>query len=349
MTFIHLADVHLGAALTHVSYDALKAQDLVKAMWETFEKTLLQSVGVFLIAGDLIEGQTFDYFDQEKLLALLALRPDAEFFWALGNHDAWDRTSNLRKRLPENVKVFPPDQLSYFDAHHQPLRVFGMSYQSFNRYGHLPDRVDLAPDRMNILVLHANADLGPSDHLDLRVRDLEAMGFDYIALGHIHKPTRLSDRAAYPGILEPRDFGEPGPHGFIRGKWQDGLTLEFHPVASFCFSEKTLQLGPDRLEDQLRQALSAYGPKDFVRLVLRGSARSEDLARAIQRIQMAPGQVYVEFCDQTKPVHDLAHLRSAHRDDLVGGFIRAMDAHQEDPLYGRALEMGLNLILEAME
>ena len=48
------------------------------------------------------------------------------------------------------------------------------------------------------------------------------MDYDYVALGHIHKPQVLQEEgAAYAGALEPIDKNDVGPHGYVRGEMDD--------------------------------------------------------------------------------------------------------------------------------
>ena len=59
---------------------------------------------------------------------------------------------------------------------------------------------------------------------------LEKSGFDYIAMGHIHKPQQvIPGLAAYAGALEPTDKNDTGKHGFIRGEIQkEALDLNLY-------------------------------------------------------------------------------------------------------------------------
>ena len=64
----------------------------------------------------------------------------------------------------------------------------------------------------HILLAHG----GDSSHIPINQEKLRQAGFDYIALGHIHKPW-IDDRSpmAYAGALEPIDRNDEGPHGIF--------------------------------------------------------------------------------------------------------------------------------------
>lgn len=54
-------------------------------------------------------------------------------------------------------------------------------------------------------------------------------GFDYIAMGHIHKPQQvIPGLAAYAGALEPTDKNDTGKHGFIREISEEALDLNLY-------------------------------------------------------------------------------------------------------------------------
>ena len=64
---------------------------------------------------------------------------------------------------------------------------------------------------------------GDAKHIPMNIKSIAASGFDYIALGHIHKPQILiRDNAAYAGALEPVDRNDLGDHGYIEGHLENG-------------------------------------------------------------------------------------------------------------------------------
>ena len=62
---------------------------------------------------------------------------------------------------------------------------------------------------------------------------LAAAGFDYIALGHSHKPhTVCRDKIVYAGALEPQDRNDVGKHGYIEGEFDgESVKLKLRPFA----------------------------------------------------------------------------------------------------------------------
>ena len=66
-----------------------------------------------------------------------------------------------------------------------------------------------------ILLAHG----GDEKHCPFRVKKLEESGFDYIALGHIHRPQALmKDRIIYAGALEPIDRNDVEATRLCKGR-----------------------------------------------------------------------------------------------------------------------------------
>lgn len=75
----------------------------------------------------------------------------------------------------------------------------------------LPEKRGIA----SILLAHG----GDEKHIPFRKNELLKLGYDYIALGHIHLPAELAkDRMYYAGSLEPTDKNDTGKHGYIKGE-----------------------------------------------------------------------------------------------------------------------------------
>ena len=75
------------------------------------------------------------------------------------------------------------------------------------------------PARLNILVLHGDAENPASPYDPVSSAALAASGLDYAALGHIHRRGERRDGGtlcAWPGCLMGRGFDECGEKGAAR-------------------------------------------------------------------------------------------------------------------------------------
>ncbi len=80
------------------------------------------------------------------------------------------------------------------------LAVYGMSYCAREiEKACLSDAFPMGRQAHEILIAHG----GDQKHIPLKKEELLRLGYDYIALGHIHKPQELCPGIAFSGALEP--------------------------------------------------------------------------------------------------------------------------------------------------
>lgn len=125
----------------------------------------------------------------------------------------------------------------------------------------------------------------------LRIDELEACGFDAIALGHIHRRQDLGRSSFYVGSLVPLNFGETGDHGCYTLEIDDAgvraypLTLESR---RFVTLDVTLPAHADDAVDAVESylagaidGLEGVEPRPFVKWRYHCN---EDAARAIDNM-----------------------------------------------------------------
>lgn len=139
----------------------------------------------------------------------------------------------------------------------------------------------------------------------LPLADLELLGFDAIAAGHIHKPQLMESQIGramgpifYCGSPAPLSFGEPGEHGcwLIEADVAGRLVPEFVPLSSRQFV--TLEAGVD---------LEALSPLDGAFVKVRGSMSEEEYRRfdtgGTRALLMEWGAYSVEFKIEVERAH----------------------------------------------
>lgn len=218
--FVHIADVHLDSPLRSLALRDLELAELVgtasrRAFSRAVDLCLEESVDALLIAGDLYDG------DQTSMRTALYLgaelkRLDAKgirTFVIRGNHDHLSRITR-ELVLPESVTVFGgrADIVVLEDA---GIAIHGLSYgQAHAVENLLPKYKPRLEGVVNIGLLHTSLGGAPGHdpYAPCSVSDLEASGFDYWALGHIHARSVTTGRCriVMPGMLQGRDIGEAG-------------------------------------------------------------------------------------------------------------------------------------------
>jgi len=233
--FIHTADIHLDSPLRGLpEYPGapVEVEEIRKASREAFDRlvslAIEEKVQLVLIAGDLYDGDWPDFNTGLYLAQQMTRLREAEIrvVIARGNHDAASRiTRNLK--LPDNVTQLPdrgPGTVIFEDL---GVAVHGQGFAE----RHVSENVALnypaaRTDLFNIGMLHTNAGRGGHDpYAPCSVQDLLSRGYQYWALGHIHKRELISSDpwVCFPGNLQGRHIQETGSKGCLLVTVEDGV------------------------------------------------------------------------------------------------------------------------------
>lgn len=347
VTFYHVGDVHLGAAPDEGFPWSGKRREEI---WENFERLLKRAdaerVDLLLLAGDLFHRQPLKR-ELKEVNYLFSSMTHTKVVLIAGNHD-YLKADSCYREFPwsENVRFLGGEtcQKCVFPELH--TSVYGLSYHSREIREPLYDELEPEGDgNFSILLAHG----GDAGHIPIDKRKLAASGFDYIALGHIHKPAQLvKDRMIYAGALEPLDKNDLGPHGFISGNCERGrVETRFIPWAVREYLSLELPVDRDStdagIREQIRERIRSLGEQNLYRIRLTGF-RDPDICFETERYQSL-GQV-VETVDQTQPYYDLERLKALHGEDLVGRYIRSFEETGLGETEKRALYLGLWALLE---
>ena len=174
-------------------------------------------------------------------------------------------------------------------------------------------------------------------------------GFDYIALGHIHRPEMIEpDRMAYAGALEPIDQNDIGPHGFIEGEYNEGkLSISFVPWA--CREYIPLELDtkecPTNLafQETVRMRMAAKGMQHIYKVLLQGY-RDPDIVYDLDACRKLGNIVSVQ--DESVPDYDFERLMRVHAGDIAGRYIQTLYHKDMSDTERKALYYGIHALLE---
>ena len=223
--FIHSADIHLDSPLRSLALRDPALADLIgnatrRAFVRIIDICLEEQVDALVLAGDLYDGDQTSMKTARFFAAQLRRLHDAgvRVFIIRGNHDALSRITK-ELTLPETVKVFggraeaieierPPGSV--------PIAIHGLSFAQ----PHAPESLvgKYKPPingAVNIGMLHTSLAGAPGHdpYAPCSVADLQATGFDYWALGHVHKRSVATGKCSVvmPGMPQGRDINEAGP------------------------------------------------------------------------------------------------------------------------------------------
>ncbi|RJF80798.1 DNA repair exonuclease [Oleomonas cavernae] len=221
--FVHTADIHLDSPLKSLALRDPSVSDLVgiatrQAFSRTIDLCIDEDANALLIVGDLYDGSQVS-MKTARFLAQELHRLDAagiRTFIVRGNHDASSRITR-ELDLPKSVTVFEGRASSHvIETGGLPVVIHGLSFAKPHVPESLLDRFP-APQggAVNIGMLHTSLNGSPAHDVysPCSVADLQAAGYDYWALGHIHIRAVHHGRGVVvmPGMPQGRNIGEDGP------------------------------------------------------------------------------------------------------------------------------------------
>lgn len=346
MKFLHMADVHLGCEPDGRSE---WARERSRELWETFRDSVADAermkADLVLIAGDLFH-RTPDTEQLREVNYLLGSYPRICFALIAGNHDCCSPQSAWESfDFAPNVAFLGSSEPECIRFPALSCEVYGFSYDRSripeNRYDRLrPGKNDF----FHILLAHG----GDPDHIPIDPQALARSGFDYIALGHIHKPSVvIPDRALYPGALSPIDAGDEGPHGYLVGETH-GTAVEIH------FEKKALReyvsavVNVDETDtvfstrDRVQEMIAQRGQENLYRITIRGQ-RHPGVQFDTELIRSA-GMI-LEVKDESTLAFHMEELKERFRGQLIGRYIESFEGGAAGELEEKALQYGLEALL----
>ncbi len=230
---LHAADLHVDSPLRGLpEYDGAPTEEVRQATRSTFtrlvDEAVERRVDLVVLAGDLYDGTWKDYNTGLFVVKEFARLHDEGIPVAVayGNHDAESKITT-RLRLPPNVHVFGSahaESRAYDDI---GVVAHGQSYATPRITEDLSSSYPPAVGGMvNVGVLHTCFDgtLGHAPYAPCTVDSLRSRGYDYWALGHVHKRRVVLEDpvVVFPGNLQGRHVGETGPKGATLVVFDDG-------------------------------------------------------------------------------------------------------------------------------
>jgi exonuclease SbcD len=268
---IHTADVHLDSPLKSLALRNPDLRDRLQtasraAFCKIIQTCIDEEVSALLISGDLFDGGERSAKTAAFLLSELDRLGEAnvEVFYIKGNHDA-DNPNVGNIEFPNNVHVFDGrgGSKQLLDTN---IYIHGVSFSGSKAPESLLSKFKTPiPNATNIAMLHTS--LAGSESHDVyapcSVSELCNMGFDYWALGHIHKRETHSEDPLIimPGMPQGRDIGELGPKSATLLEISEGnISLSEVPTSIMEFQKVKINVGgiddDDNIREQIRACLS---------------------------------------------------------------------------------------------
>lgn len=324
VTFLHVADIHLDSPLQGLeNYGEAPVEEIRGATRRAFvrliDTAIEEEVHFLIIAGDLYDGDWKDYNTGLFFIAQMGrlLRAGIRVFGVSGNHDAESRISkNLT--LPENVHFFSSRHPESVRLDELGVVLHGQSYGKRDLRDNLASQYPLAESGLiNIGILHTSltGHEGHEPYAPCSVDDLLSRGYDYWALGHVHKRLEVSidPPIIYPGNLQGRHIRETGAKGatLVTIDGEHNLRAEHCSLDVLRWSLCTVDLhaceSDEEVRDTVRSVLEDEKARNAcelmcTRLVLTGETpahtglveRSMQWIEELRGICLALGDIWLE-------------------------------------------------------
>ena len=242
---IHTADFHLGATFKQIigpKTEEKRREDFKKNLKYIIDTAIKRNVDLFLISGDIFQRSDpspKDFVDFARQVGRLA-EAGIHTVIIAGNHDkpkiagAQNPLQGLVEAkapffhyvqsLPETPLILDVKDskigivpIPYIDPRIVQM-LSGISYEGFikEKIGTLKDHPEIKDADYTILMAHLILSGAKVSDDFLRYGEEPRVGrgslyedhFDYIALGHVHKPQKIGNKICYPGSIERLNFAE---------------------------------------------------------------------------------------------------------------------------------------------
>ena len=281
-----------------------------------------------MLCGDVFDSDRPFKRDKDFFYGVVAGNPDIDFLYLKGNHDISDA---IPEELPENLKLFSGQWTTYL---YGDVVICGTEICSANSSSYYSSLV-LDKEKLNIVMLHGQI----SDSIsggDINLKKLKNKNIDYLALGHIHKPSQgqIDERGEYVycGCLEGRGFDEPGEHGFVLLDIDEGeLKHKFIPFSKRKINQTDIEItGCKNAFEAYTKVKSniQFSKCDLYRINLVGEINFDvdRLAGDVEKL-LTDSCYFISVKDKTSREIDISQYESDR--SIKGEFIRTVYANAE--------------------
>lgn len=357
MKFVHIADMHFDTAFTTLdtkkNIGDLRRLEQRNVFKQIIEYIKQEQIEYFFIAGDLYEQEYIRQNTIEYINQLFQTIPNTKILIAPGNHDPFISNSFYAQfQWSKNVHIFSSkiEKISTEEAD-----IYGFGFDDFYCKDCGIEKFKIEDEnKLNILIIHGSLDGGSvqnAEYNPIKKNILQQKGFDYVALGHIHKTNfnaRENNNIIYPGSTISFGFDELGEHGMMVGNLEKNkLELNFIKLDNRIFQEINLDISNVFSEEELIEKLNELNLEKNTenKIILTGVRNFEIKINHI--LKLIQNEKIIKIKNATKINYNLEEI--SKENNLRGIFVKELLKKLENEEYSReeilqAIEIGLNLI-----
>ena len=355
MKFVHIADIHFDSPYKNLA-DKPEFGDIMrfeqrKSMKKIIEYIKQNNIPFLFISGDLYEQKYIRRSTIEYINNLFKEIPNTKIFISPGNHDPYIKNSYYNQFIwNQNVKIFTE---SAEKVETEEADIYGCGFSDFYcQNSRIEEFNILNKNKINILVIHGSVNASETlekNYNPMSRRGLEEKGFDYVALGHIHKRDDNTN-IVYPGSTVPLGFDELGEHGMIVGDIsKEELKTKFIKISEIEFEELEIDCTEIISQEELVEKINTLNlnQNKLYKIILIGKRNFEINTYNIFKYNL--DERIIKIKDNTKPNYDLKNMEN--ETTLKGLFVKEMverlkkaSNQKEKEIIEKAIEIGLEVL-----
>lgn len=362
MRFIHMADIHFDSPFTVLTskrnFGTKRRLEQREAFRKAIEYISKEEIPYLFIAGDLYDQNYIRKSTIEFINDLFKTIPSTKIFISPGNHDPFLKNSFYSTfNWNDNVTIFN-DEIKRIEL--GDIDIYGYGFSSFYCSNSKVEEIKIEDkEKINILLVHGALDSSKSIDIKynpISTNKLKKIGFDYIALGHVHKRADKNKyNFIYPGSMISFGFDELGEHGMldviiekdnIENKKinENKIKINFIKLDNRTFEEKNIDIFSINSKEELIEKINSIkiNKNIFLKIILIGTRNIEINKNEIYKLIENENILKIE--DKSEIKYNLDEL--ATQNNLKGIFVKKMleelneDNLNEDEIK-RAIEIGL--------
>lgn len=352
MKFIHIADMHFDTPFTFLgekeNFGDIRRLEQREALKKIIEYTKQEKIPYLFISGDLYDQKYVKETTINYINNLFKEIPETKIFISPGNHDPFIKNSYYNEfNWNENVYIFN-NEIGLYEF--KDVDIYGYGFDDFYCNSlNVEDIIVKNKEKINILILHGDIDASKTAEVmynPLTNRELSDLGFDYIAMGHIHKRQTINKNIVYPGSTVSLGFDEPGEHGMLEVDLQKNkLVINFIKLDNRQFIEQELDISEINTQEELIEKINQLNLEEnnMYKIILTGIKNFEIDTNKILKLIMKKNILKIK--NEAKIKYNLEEL--SKQNNLKGIFVKEMlcllnQKPENAEIIQNALEIGLN-------
>ena len=354
MRFIHMADMHFDSPFTVLSsreeLGELRRLEQRKIFKKIIDKIKNEKIPYLFISGDLYEHQYIRKTTIEYINNLFKEIPETKIFISPGNHDPILKNSYYNNfNWVSNVYIFNSEIKKYS---FQDCDIYGFGFDDFYCTDSKIEEIKIEnKNKLNILITHG--DLNASKTLGMQYNPInenkiKELGFDYIAMGHIHKKT-INENIIYPGSTISFGFDELGEHGILDINLEKNkLEINFEKLDDTEFKEININISEIFSEEELIEKINEIKLEEnnYYKIILKGNKNIEINTNKILKIINKKNILKIK--DFTKLNFDLEKIKKEN--NLKSYFIKEIEKIKKENNYtDEEIESAVEIGLQALQ